>query len=169
MTPEQVDAIVNVDPAAAPDIVQQPAQQPSQDEHHDEPELELPPVADVAEVNTVPDLASVISGQSAANEQPVAEMTATPAPVVDEQGHEEAHQQTLAELEQAVHSPHVAESQETENAARTAVTDAINAVGFDTNRPEPVRALNAQPVNLDLGRADNSPPSVPPPMMPPLP
>lgn len=89
-----------------------------------------------------------------------------------------ADQQTLSDLERAVNSSHVDE-------ARSAVEQASNSA--DNYRPEPINALGASPVNLNLGNnpsdnnespADGSngegedknsngpPPPVPPPLMP---
>lgn len=83
---------------------------------------------------------------------------------------EETENQTLTELEKFVDSPHVSEQvisepekpedtpkdtsnapveHERVNAARDAVTQAISTSPVGT--PEPIAALNAQPVNLDLG------------------
>lgn len=70
--------------------------------------------------------------------------------------------QTLADIEQAVESPHVDQPEEKAepldasvdlDAARDAVTQ---AVAGDENAPlEPIAALGAQPVNLDLGHNDS--------------
>ncbi len=96
--------------------------------------------------------------------------------------------QTLADLERSLDSPHV---QEAENdvppldEARAAVEGAVDA--SDVYRPEPINALGATPVDLNLGHNpldlvedentpteshqddsnNSSPPPVPPPMMPP--
>ena len=52
---------------------------------------------------------------------------------------------TLADIEQAVHSPHVAQAAEVGD-ARNAVTDALNAAPYDPSRPEPLQSLNASPL-----------------------
>lgn len=107
--------------------------------------------------------------------------------------------QTLEDLEKSIHSPHVAGSQPLDDGAisraRTVqpITDSVisgaaqvnyaqsaveRAVAGSTDyKPEPIQALGAQPVGLDLGRdepvaSQNNqtqgppPPPVPPPMVP---
>jgi hypothetical protein len=59
--------------------------------------------------------------------------------------------QTLTEIEQSVHSPHI-------DTARDQVNQALNT-GPDTSTPQPIAALNAQPLGEDLH----------PPAQPPLP
>lgn len=89
---------------------------------------------------------------------------------------EEPEKQTLTELEKFVDSPHVTPQQDTKpevtpstepnhdhemvNAARDAVNQAISSV--DSANPEPIAALNAQPMNLDLGNkpASNNVPAI---------
>lgn len=106
---------------------------------------------------------------------------------------EEPKEQTLSDLEKAVGSHHVQESEEAAvessppvpdpaehlDDARAAVEQA--ALTNQAFRPEPLNAVGANPVNLDLGHANqpvatpssnsqdsnNVPPPVPPPMMPP--
>lgn len=76
----------------------------------------------------------------------------TNEPAGDEPAEPDGHE-TLTDLEEAVHSPHVdGEGDEPAisdvDSARSAVQDAINS---STDSPlEPLAALNAQPVNLDL-------------------
>lgn len=147
MTSDQITAAAqHVDPMNQPVVVAQP--EPSQ------PELVLPPVVAPAP-DPIP--ASVVHTDPQDNNHP-----AQPEPP-----------QTLMDLEKSVHSPHLDGVSADPSTARNAVNNAINSVGFDTNRPEPVQSLNASPIDLDLSHADakvdpNAPPAVPPPMMPPL-
>lgn len=142
-------------------------------------------------------------------------------PVIDKLGPEVHDNDTLDAIEHAVEdysgtAPHTAVPEEPQapeapveeapaapaedsnldtDAARQAVMDAVNAAGYDTNRPEPIQALNAQeftsgpapqatapevpsipipPSELDQGtpvqeQPADAPPSVPPPMMPQFP
>lgn len=77
--------------------------------------------------------------------------------------------QSLADLESAVKMQSVQDQPQSldAEAARQAVMDAVNSAGYDLNRPEPIQALNAQPleINPELGQ----PPAVPPPLVPPFP
>lgn len=92
---------------------------------------------------------------------------------------------TLEQIEQTVGEfsgeiPHAdGESSEiSADAARQAVLDAVSAAGGDYNpdRPEPIQSLNAQefpetpePEMPQVDQATDTPPSVPPPIMPPFP
>ena len=143
---------------------------------------------------------------------PAPMLDSPPAPIMDPVSSEldaspavdEPPRKTLAEIEDEVHSPHTqanvfeptppkppeptVEEIERANAtpppipddARDAVQRAVEAV--QEYKPEPIEALGANPVNLDLGHDSNlqfeenngtttppigPPPPVPPPMMPP--
>lgn len=88
------------------------------------------------------------------NDMPPYEATPTPPIGKDE---------TLAEIEQAVHSPHVEEPKPTDlDSARKAVEEALGAAGDTT----PLQATGSMPVNLDLGHEQ---PAVTEPQMPPAP
>lgn len=142
-------------------------------------------------------------------------------PVIDKLGPEVHENDTLEAIEHAVEdysgaAPHSTVPEEPQapeapteeavapepvadlntDAARQAVMDAVNAAGYDTNRPEPIQALNAQeftsapasevaepevpsipmpPSELDQTpqlpeqQPVDAPPSVPPPMLPQFP
>ncbi|MDB5183287.1 MAG: hypothetical protein JWO47_1071 [Candidatus Saccharibacteria bacterium] len=54
---------------------------------------------------------------------------------------------TINEIEEVKHSPHLAQEQGVVvDSARDAVSSAINAAPYDTNRPQPLQALNAAPL-----------------------
>jgi hypothetical protein len=62
-----------------------------------------------------------------------------------------------------------------EEAARQAVLDAVGSTDFDPERPEPIEALNALPIDLNNETPEaesqddqNAPPTVPPPLAPPF-
>ncbi len=126
------------------------------------------------------------------------EVTPPEEPIISEFNTPDASDKTLSEIEEAVDSPHTRAEpvepqpptlQAIENAyvpppapenARDAVQRAVAAV--DEYKPEPIEALGANPVNLDLGHEEKSdgseennhssapigpPPPVPPPMTPP--
>lgn len=81
-----------------------------------------------------------------------------PAPAPTEQPQPvnvEPPKETLAEIEQSVHSPHLEQFEPDVNAARDEVMKAINAVP-ETN-PEPIQALNAQPIELNQAPAPVEP------------
>ncbi len=124
-------------------------------------------------------------------------------PVIDKLGPEVHAQDTLADIENAVQdfsgtAPHPASEPDLNaDAARQAVMDAVQAGGFDANRPDPIQALNAQefietpapqfesPAPVAEPTAEpiieptvppsvpeispDAPPSVPPPMLPQFP
>jgi hypothetical protein len=106
----------------------------------------------------------------------------------------EEHDQTIRDIEQAVHSPHLETATADVKSARDAVSSAISTQPYDPARPEPIQSLNAQPLDFNLhdkksesslppmppqGAQGNGgfalptplsgtpPPPVPPPMMPP--
>jgi hypothetical protein len=68
--------------------------------------------------------------------------------------------ETLAEIEQAVHSPHAAQDDPgaTVDSARDAVEAAFNHSGASTDPLQPIAALNAQPLGADL--RDNAAPVI---------
>jgi hypothetical protein len=123
-------------------------------------------------------------------------------PVIDKLGPDVHETDTLADIESAVQdfsgaAPHAATDELNTDAARQAVMEAVQASGFDANRPEPIQALNAQefietpapqfevpvtspepivpqmPPVPELPTAPDvspeAPPSVPPPMLPQFP
>ncbi len=126
------------------------------------------------------------------------DVTPPEEPIISEFNTPDASDKTLSEIEEAVDSPHTrAEPVESQpptlqaiedayvpppapENARDAVQRAVEAV--DEYKPEPIEALGANPVNLDLGHEEKNdgseensrnnapigpPPPVPPPMTPP--
>jgi hypothetical protein len=78
---------------------------------------------------------------------------------------EEAHEDAATETEPVPD----------EEAARQAVLDAVGSTDFDPERPEPIEALNALPIDLNNETPEaesqddqNAPPTVPPPLAPPF-
>ena len=78
--------------------------------------------------------------------------------------------ETLADIEKSIQAytgepPH-GHSDDAANteAARQAVIDAVSASGYDSNRPEPIQALGAQPLGEDINH-EQKPPVVPPPIL----
>lgn len=71
---------------------------------------------------------------------------------------------TLNEIEEVTNSPH---QEAVVGSARDAVASAIASAPYDANRPEPLKALNASP--LDLGQPAASAPAMPTTPMPPAP
>lgn len=83
---------------------------------------------------------------------------------------------TLDEIEEVTKSPH---QEVVVDSARDAVASAIASAPYDANRPEPLKALNANPVDLGQpatsapiptntynGATGQTPPPVPPPFLP---
>lgn len=145
--------------------------------HQSDNELKLPSPADTT--TPVPDLPPL-------EPTPTPMLDEAPAPILDDAPAAPPEEssapvptppvdthETLADLEKAVHSPHVQEAEIVADAptdvdsARKAVEDALS--GSAENANEPLQALNAMPVNLDLGHetapADQFAP--PPPIAPP--
>ncbi len=98
------------------------------------------------------------------------------APIGDTSGlkilADDTSDETLTDLEESVHSPHVAAEANLED-ARDQVNQALNSVPSST--PEPIQALNAQPLGDILHNTEptipppevndpNAPPPVPPPI-----
>jgi hypothetical protein len=125
------------------------------------------PVASESSAQPLPSLEDVLTqtGDAPAQDEPAVDGAPT---AVDEQSTGSSNSgQTLADLEQAVESPHakhedvmlqeVSDSEHPDAAAATPDLDAARqavsqAVAADPNPPlEPIQALGAQPVNLDLG------------------
>jgi len=130
-------ANVSPTPPSAPSMA--PAQDPSASSSSAAPALpEAPPVPAAPSDQPLP-------GQSISPTTPTADQPPSPAMPADD------HSQTLSEIEQSVHSPHI-------DTARDQVNQALNT-GPDTSTPTPIAALNAQPLGDDLH----------PPAQPPLP
>jgi hypothetical protein len=132
-----------------------------------------------------PDPASLSPTLPTNTEQPLPVLDLPPLPAANPVSQEDAvdlaPDTTLLDIEKSVHSSHLAEpTQQTANdavvvdEARNAVQQAINQLGYDTNRPEPRTDINAQPLGMPSHNTlpppeDNTvlpPPPVPPPMMP---
>lgn len=65
---------------------------------------------------------------------------------------------TLDEIEEVTKSPH---QEAVVGTARDAVASAIASAPYDVNRPEPLKALNANPIDLEQAANNTTPPSAP--------
>lgn len=172
------------------------------------PSTDAPLLPSDGETNTMPEPA-----QDPNNEIPSAsDEFESDIPVIDKLGPDVHQEDTLTDIEHAVQdfsgvAPHSEQPVEPAvleaevdpgldaDAARQAVMDAVQAGGFDANRPDPIQALNAQefietppvpaspPMNPETVEAItppvepavpeepvvDAPPSVPPPMLPQFP
>lgn len=97
--------------------------------------------------SAAPALPETPSAPAMPPDQPLPGQSISPTTATAEDG----QPQTLSEIEQSVHSPHL-------DSARDQVNQALNT-GPDTSTPRPIAALNAQPLGDDLH----------PPAQPPLP
>lgn len=96
--------------------------------------------------SAAPALPEAPSAPAVSSDQPLPGQSISPTTAADNN-----QPQTLSEIEQSVHSPHI-------DTARDQVNQALNT-GPDTSTPRPIAALNAQPLGDDLH----------PPTQPPLP
>lgn len=135
--------------------------------------LSRQPDAPAAEAAPLPDTTAQPEPAAPAQAEP-AQLTPPPAdftPAAHETPPSPAEPQTLSEIEASVHGSQAASPDL--NAAREEV---LNAMGSTTPPPEPIQALNAQPLGPELHEieleelekdqppAPNAPPPVPPPI-----
>jgi hypothetical protein len=113
-------------PTAPSSEPEQPALPPAPEPADPMPEFVPPPVMEAPQ----------------APEPVLPELSLPPLPV-------EPESDTLADIEKAVHSPHLVQQPgEHVDTARNAVMDAINATPYDPAHPEPLQALNANPLGI---------------------
>lgn len=126
-----------------PAITEEPVAAPISSSVAAADELPEPNATPVASVND-----SVAFDASAFNDTTLHELEKT----VDSPHFFQDPTTTLTEIEEAVDSPHLTSEAPVQNIdkARDAVQSAIQSLPFDPNRPEPLQALNAAPVNLPL-------------------
>lgn len=131
-----------------------------------EPEPMLAPTPEPAAPLAAPNINDILSSQSPADEPaiiaPTPEPVAAPEPVKSPEPAPapESTSPTLTDLEQNVDSPHLeqpAEPEQSLDAARDAVMEAMQQTEA---RPEPIAALNAQPLEPAAPAPDSAAPPV---------